>query len=105
MAACTQVRDNFITVFRSLFNVEDTCDLILTDPENPLESDIDIMARPKGKRPLSIHQLSGDEKTLTSTALLFAFYLLKPAPFCIFAEFDEPLDDTKILKITKKKTQ
>src|SRR5690606_17094245 len=68
MDAFTRVRDNFITVFRSLFNEEDTCDLILTDPENPLESDIDIMARPKGKRPLSINQLSGGEKTLTSTA-------------------------------------
>ncbi len=98
MAAFTRVRDNFITVFRSLFNEEDTCDLILTDPENPLESDIDIMARPKGKRPLSINQLSGGEKTLTSTALLFALYLLKPAPFCIFDEVDAPLDDTNIDK-------
>ncbi|MEC3879631.1 chromosome segregation protein SMC [Parapedobacter sp. 10938] len=98
MAAFTRVRDNFTTVFRSLFNEEDTCDLILTDPENPLESDIDIMARPKGKRPLSINQLSGGEKTLTSTALLFALYLLKPAPFCIFDEVDAPLDDTNIDK-------
>src|SRR3546814_5452546 len=98
MAAVTQVRDNVITVFRSLFNVEDTCDLILTDPENPLESDIDIMARPKGKRPLSINQLSGGEKTLTSTALLFSLYLLKPAPFCIFDEVDAPLDDSNIDK-------
>lgn len=98
MDAFTRVRDNFITVFRSLFNEEDTCDLILTDPENPLESDIDIMARPKGKRPLSINQLSGGEKTLTSTALLFALYLLKPAPFCIFDEVDAPLDDTNIDK-------
>ncbi|WP_262246657.1 chromosome segregation protein SMC [Parapedobacter soli] len=98
MSAFSKVRDNFITVFRSLFNEEDTCDLILTDPENPLESDIDIMARPKGKRPLSINQLSGGEKTLTSIALLFALYLLKPAPFCIFDEVDAPLDDTNIDK-------
>src|SRR3546814_14666044 len=56
------------------------------------------MARPKGKRPLSINQLSGGEKTLTSTALLFAFYLLKPAPFCIFDEVDAPLDDSNIDK-------
>ena len=98
MEAFTRVRDNFITVFRSLFNEEDTCDLILSDPENPLESDIDIMARPKGKRPLSINQLSGGEKTLTSTALLFSLYLLKPAPFCIFDEVDAPLDDTNIDK-------
>jgi len=98
MSAFINVRDNFITVFRSLFNEEDSCDLILTDPEHPLESDIDIIARPKGKRPLSINQLSGGEKTLTATAILFSLYLLKPAPFCIFDEVDAPLDDTNIDK-------
>jgi len=98
MAAFTNVRENFIKVFRSLFNEEDSCDLILTDPANPLESDIDIIARPKGKRPLSINQLSGGEKTLTATAILFSLYLLKPAPFCIFDEVDAPLDDTNIDK-------
>lgn len=92
------VRDNFIKVFRSLFNEEDSCDLVLTDPGNPLDSDIDIIAQPKGKRPLSINQLSGGEKTLTSTALLFSLYLSKPAPFCIFDEVDAPLDDTNIDK-------
>lgn len=98
MNAFTSVRENFIRVFRSLFNDEDSCDLVLSDPKNPLESDIDIIARPKGKRPLSINQLSGGEKTLTSTALLFSLYLLKPAPFCIFDEVDAPLDDTNIDK-------
>jgi chromosome segregation protein len=98
MEAFTQVREHFIEVFRSLFNEEDSCDLVLSDPENPLYSDIDILARPKGKRPLSINQLSGGEKTLTATALLFSLYLLKPAPFCIFDEVDAPLDDTNIDK-------
>lgn len=98
MQAFNTVRDNFIQVFRSLFNQEDSCDMILTDPNNPLESDIDIIARPKGKRPLSINQLSGGEKTLTATALLFSLYLLKPAPFCVFDEVDAPLDDTNIDK-------
>ncbi len=98
MYAFTTVRENFIKVFRSLFNEEDSCDIVLSDPNNPLESDIDIVARPKGKRPLSINQLSGGEKTLTSTALLFSLYLLKPAPFCIFDEVDAPLDDTNIDK-------
>lgn len=98
MDAFNHVRENFIHVFRSLFNEEDSCDLILTDSANPLESDIDIIARPKGKRPLSINQLSGGEKTLTATALLFSLYLLKPAPFCIFDEVDAPLDDTNIDK-------
>ncbi len=98
MDAFVKVRENFKVVFRSLFNEEDTCDLIIMNPENPLNSDIDIIARPKGKRPLSINQLSGGEKTLTSTALLFSLYLLKPAPFCIFDEIDAPLDDTNIDK-------
>ncbi|MDB5121678.1 MAG: chromosome segregation protein [Sphingobacteriales bacterium] len=98
MDAFTNVREHFIHVFRSLFNDEDSCDLVLTDPQNPLESDIEILARPKGKRPLSINQLSGGEKTLTATALLFSLYLLKPAPFCIFDEVDAPLDDTNIDK-------
>jgi chromosome segregation protein len=56
------------------------------------------MAKPKGKRPLTINQLSGGEKTLTAISLLFAIYLLKPAPFCIFDEVDAPLDDANIDK-------
>jgi chromosome segregation protein len=98
LKAFTQIRENFIHVFRSLFSEEDTCDLVLTDPLNPLDSDIEIMAKPKGKRPLTINQLSGGEKTLTATSLLFAIYLLKPAPFCIFDEVDAPLDDANIDK-------
>ena len=98
MSSFTAIRENFIKVFHSLFNEEDSCDLVLTDPQNPLESDIDIIAKPKGKRPLSINQLSGGEKTLTATAILFSLYLLKPAPFCIFDEVDAPLDDTNIDK-------
>ena len=72
--------------------------MILSDPKQPLESKIEIIAKPKGKRPLTINQLSGGEKTLTATALLFALYLLKPAPFCIFDEVDAPLDDSNISK-------
>lgn len=95
------IRQHFQTVFRSLFTEEDTCDLILVNPENPLESPIDIIAKPKGKRPLTINQLSGGEKTLTATSLLFAIYLIKPAPFCIFDEVDAPLDDANVDKFTK----
>lgn len=98
MEAFNQIRDHFKRVFRSLFNEEDDCDLKLVDPSNPLESEIDIIAKPKGKRPLTINQLSGGEKTLTATALLFSMYLLKPAPFCIFDEVDAPLDDANIDK-------
>lgn len=96
--AFEKIRANFIEVFRSLFTEEDTCDLILSDPTNPLEADIDIIAKPKGKRPLTINQLSGGEKTLTAVSLLFAIYLLRPAPFCIFDEVDAPLDDANIDK-------
>jgi chromosome segregation protein len=98
MDAFNLVRDHFRRVFRSLFNEEDDCDIKLSDMNNPLDSEIEIIAKPKGKRPLSINQLSGGEKTLTATALLFSMYLLKPAPFCIFDEVDAPLDDANIDK-------
>jgi chromosome segregation protein len=98
MDAFTKIRENFINTFRILFTKDDDCDLILSNIDNPLEAEIDIIAKPKGKRPLSISQLSGGEKTLTATALLFSLYLLKPAPFCIFDEVDAPLDDTNIAK-------
>jgi len=75
--------------------------LLIVDENNPLESSIEIMAKPKGKKPLTINQLSGGEKTLTATSLLFAIYLLKPAPFCIFDEVDAPLDDANIDKFNK----
>jgi chromosome segregation protein len=101
MEAFSRVRENFIMVFRNLFSEDDTCDLILVDKANPLESDIEIIAKPKGKKPKSLSQLSGGEKTLTATALLFALYLLKPAPFCIFDEVDAPLDDANIQKFNK----
>ncbi|MFK7900306.1 MAG: chromosome segregation protein SMC, partial [Cyclobacteriaceae bacterium] len=93
-----KIQENFTEVFRSLFTEEDTCSLKLSDPSNPLDSSIEIMAKPKGKRPLTINQLSGGEKTLTAVALLFAIYLIKPAPFCIFDEVDAPLDDANVDK-------
>ncbi len=96
--AFQKIKENFIIVFRSLFTEEDDCDLKLSDPDNPLDSSIEILAKPKGKRPLTINQLSGGEKTLTATSLLFSIYLLKPAPFCIFDEVDAPLDDANIDK-------
>lgn len=96
-----QVRENFQTVFKALFTDDDTADMIMEDPTNLAETGIDIVAKPKGKRPTSITQLSGGEKTLTATALLFAIYLIKPAPFCILDEVDAPLDDANVHKFTK----
>ncbi|MFT4019251.1 MAG: AAA family ATPase, partial [Agriterribacter sp.] len=94
------VRENFQKVFKALFTEEDTADVLLENPENLAETGIDIIAKPKGKRPSSITQLSGGEKTLTATALLFAIYLIKPAPFCILDEVDAPLDDANVNKFT-----
>jgi chromosome segregation protein len=95
-----RVRENFQRVFKALFTEDDTADMILENPENLAETSIDIIAKPKGKRPSSITQLSGGEKTLTATALLFAIYLIKPAPFCILDEVDAPLDDANVGKFT-----
>jgi chromosome segregation protein len=96
-----QVRENFQKVFKALFTEEDTADMILVNPENLAETGIEIIAKPKGKRPSSITQLSGGEKTLTATALLFSIYLIKPAPFCILDEVDAPLDDANVGKFTQ----
>ncbi len=95
-----KVRENFIEVFQALFTEDDTADMKMTDPDNPSETGVEIYARPKGKKPSVITQLSGGEKTLTATALLFAIYLIKPAPFCILDEVDAPLDDANVEKFT-----
>ena len=94
------VRENFHKVFKTLFTEDDHCDLVLDNPENLAETGIEVIARPKGKRPTSLTQLSGGERTLTATALLFAIYLIKPAPFCILDEVDAPLDDANVGKFT-----
>jgi chromosome segregation protein len=96
-----KVRENFQRVFKTLFTEEDTADMMLIDPDNLAETGIEIIAKPKGKKPSSITQLSGGEKTLTATALLFSIYLIKPAPFCIMDEVDAPLDDANVGKFTQ----
>ena len=101
LATFEMVRANFQKVFKALFTEDDTADMVLENPDNLAETGIEIIARPKGKRPTSITQLSGGEKTLTATALLFAIYLIKPAPFCILDEVDAPLDDANVGKFTQ----
>ena len=92
-----KIRENFIDVFHTLFNEDDFCDLVIDEEaEDPLEASIEIKANPRGKRPSTINQLSGGEKTLTAIALLFAIYLVKPSPFCVLDEVDAPLDDANI---------
>src|SRR6202042_1880891 len=77
-----------------------TAEMVRENAENVAGTGIDIVAKSEGKRPSSITQLSGGEKTLTATALLFAIYLIKPAPFCILDEVDAPLDDANVNKFT-----
>ncbi len=79
----------------------DECDLKLEEGVDPLEARIEIIAKPRGKRPTSIDLLSGGEKTLTAIALLFSIYLVKPSPFCILDEVDAPLDDSNIDRYTR----
>lgn len=94
------VRKEFKEVFRRLFNGGDA-DLILVDESNVLESGIEIIARPPGKRLQNISLLSGGEKALTAIALLFSIFLIKPSPFCIFDEMDAPLDDTNTARFCR----
>ncbi len=96
-----KIRENFITIFKELFQEGDECDLKIEEGIDPLEANIEIIAKPRGKRPTSIDLLSGGEKTLTAIALLFAIYLVKPSPFCILDEVDAPLDDSNIDRYTR----
>lgn len=92
----TAIRENFQRLFVELFGEDASADIELQDDSDPLESDVTIMAKPKGKKPSVLAQLSGGEKTLTAIALLFSIYLVKPSPFCILDEVDAPLDDANV---------
>ncbi|PSQ81342.1 MAG: chromosome segregation protein SMC, partial [Bacteroidetes bacterium QS_8_68_15] len=89
----SEIQRSFGDLFERLFGRGAAARLQLAEDEDPLESDIEIIARPQGKRPSILSQLSGGEKALTAIALLFAIYLVKPSPFCILDEVDAPLDD------------
>ncbi|MEO0206093.1 MAG: hypothetical protein ABIL22_05420, partial [candidate division WOR-3 bacterium] len=95
-----EVKDKFNQVFSKFFEGGEA-DLILSDPSNPLTADVDIVVRMKGKRIKRINQLSGGERTLLAVSLLLAFYLVKPAPFCILDEIDAPLDDVNVVRFNK----
>ena len=94
-----KVRDNFEKMFTVFFN-GGKGSLELSDPDDPLNSDINIFAQPPGKRNNSLKMLSAGEKSLTAIALLFSIYQYKPSPFCILDEIDAPLDDINIKKFT-----
>jgi chromosome segregation protein len=94
------INQHFGEVFHQLFG-GGTAGLSLIDEENLLESGIDVMAQPPGKRLQNVLLLSGGEKALTAIALLFAIFQYKPSPFCILDEVDAPLDDANIGRFLK----
>ena len=96
-----EIRKNFSIVFKELFGESARANLIMLDESDPLESGIDIIAKPPGKKPQSITLLSGGERAMTAVALLFSIYMVKPSPFCVLDELDAPLDESNIGRFIK----
>ena len=94
------LRAKFSEVFLTLFG-GGRADIILTDEENILESGLEIIAQLPGKKLQNLNLLSGGEKALTSLALLFAGFLIKPSPLCILDEVDAPLDESNTVRFAQ----
>ncbi|MDX1623167.1 MAG: chromosome segregation protein SMC [Gemmatimonadota bacterium] len=95
-----EIGERFESTFRTLFE-GGHAEVRLADPDDPLESPIEIVASPRGKRVKQITLLSGGERALTALALLFAIYQVKPSPFCVLDEVDAPLDDANVSRFLK----
>jgi chromosome segregation protein len=98
------VKSHFNETFRRLFG-GGRADVVLENPQDLLESGIDIIARPPGKEPRTISQLSGGERTLTAVALLFAVFRARPSPFAILDEVDAALDEANIRRLVALVTE
>lgn len=98
--AFNEIRANFQDLFRKLFG-GGRADVILEDPDRPLECGIEVIARPPGKEPQSISLLSGGEKTMTCVALLMAVFKSKPSPFAILDEVDAALDEANVERFSR----
>src|SRR6185503_4619488 len=89
-----KVHGHFRDIFKTLFEGGDA--ELRKSGDDPLECEIEIVAKPRGKHLQSISLMSGGERALTAIALLFALYLVKPSPFCLLDEVDAPLDDANV---------
>ncbi len=91
----TAINERFTQLFPKLFR-GGKAELVLLDPDNALESGVEIIAQPPGKKLQNVMLLSGGEKALTAVAMIFAMFLVRPSPFCLLDEVDAPLDDANI---------
>ena len=96
-----QDKINFREMFKELFGEKGEADLTLLDESDPLESGIEVIAKPPGKKLQSITLLSGGERSMTAVALLFSIYMIKPSTFCVLDELDAPLDESNINRFVK----
>ncbi len=94
------IRTQFVKVFRELFG-GGQADLVLTNPESLLETGIDIIAQPPGKKLQNLSLLSGGERALTAIALLFAILNIRPVPFCILDEVEAALDESNVVRYSQ----
>ncbi len=97
LSTYNKIKKNFHNMFRRLFG-GGRAELRLVDPQNVLQSGVDIFAQPPGKKLENIALLSGGEKTMTAVALLFATYMVRPSPFCLLDEIDAALDDENVTR-------
>lgn len=98
--AYERIQVNFQEIFQTLFN-GGRASLSMTEPDDLMNSGVDIMVQPAGKKNSTISLLSGGEQSMTAIALMFAIYLVRPSPFCFLDEIDAPLDDTNVARFLR----